>query len=140
MRLVGHGYFHKFIPFYRITLGWFVETMQMCSLLKTTFYGIVSAHLIKLAAMKICSILQDRSYNAPKTFHWQQFFSLVFAPIFDISINIHEYANEQNFILTHDIKIIVIYGITGAITSCHDDNFGLKFVYLRIFKIIYKPF
>ena len=56
--------------------------------------------------------------------------SLVFAHIFHISIIIHEYANEKSFILTHDINIFVIYGISGAITSCHNDSFGLKFVWI----------
>ena len=57
-------------------------------------------------------------------------FSLVFAPIFDISFNIHEYANEMSFILTHDINIFVIYGIACAITSFHIDSFGLNlFIY-----------
>ena len=43
-----------------------------------------------------------------------------FSPLcFDISINIHEYANEMSFTLTIDINMSVIYGITGAITSCH---------------------
>ena len=45
--------------------------------------------------------------------------SLVFATIFNISINIHEYANEKSFLLTHDINIFLICGISGAITSCH---------------------
>ena len=67
-------------------------------------------------------------------------FSLVFAPIFDISINIHEYVNEMSFILTHAINIFVINGITGAITSCHYDRFGLKFVYLWILKTIFSHF
>ena len=57
-----------------------------------------------------------------KPFNGNSFFFQVFAPIFDISINIHEYANEQSFILTHDIYIFVIYGNTGAITSCHNDS------------------
>ena len=61
-------------------------------------------------------------------------FPLVFAPIFDISINIHEYANEMSFIVTHDINIFVINGITGAITCCHNDSFSLKFVYIWILK------
>ena len=62
-------------------------------------------------------------------------FPLVFAPIFDISINIHEYANEMIFILTHDdINLFVINGITGAITCCHNDSFSLKFVYIWILK------
>ena len=56
--------------------------------------------------------------------------SLVFATIFNISFNIHEYANEKSFILTHDINIFLIYGISGAITSCHNDSFGLKFVWI----------
>ena len=60
--------------------------------------------------------------------------SLIFARIFDISINIHEYANEVSFILTHNIYIFVIYGITGAITSCHNDSFGPNFVYIGILK------
>ena len=60
-----------------------------------------------------------------------------FSPLcFDISINIHEYANEMSFILTIGINIFVIYGITGAITSCHNDSFFfcLRIVYLRILK------
>ena len=44
-------------------------------------------------------------------------FSLGFAHIFDISINIHEYANEMSLILTHAINIFVICGITGAINN-----------------------
>ena len=49
-----------------------------------------------------------------------------FLPLcFDISINIHEYGNEMSFILTISINIFVIYGITGAITSCHNDSFFL---------------
>ena len=81
-------------------------------------------HLIgpsdQLAAMKICPKMQKRSYNAPNlsmaiVFPW--FLSLCF----DISINIHEYANEMSFILTIGINIFVIYGITGAI-SCHNDS------------------
>ena len=58
-----------------------------------------------------------------------------FSPLcFDISINIHEYANEMSFISTSDINIFVIYGITGTITSCHNDSFDLKIVYLWILK------
>ena len=40
----------------------------------------------------------------------------------------------MRFILTDDINVFVIYGITGAITSSHNDSFGLKFVYLWILK------
>ena len=104
-----------------------VYIMQMCSLLRT-FYGVSFPHVTKLAAMKICPKMQERSYNAPKTFNSNSF-PLVFISIFDISINIHEYANLISFILTHDINIFVIYGITGAITSCHNYIFGLNFVY-----------
>ena len=57
-------------------------------------------------------------------------FSSGFRPYFDISIDIHEYANEMHFILTHDINIFVIYCITGAKASCHNDSFGQHFVYL----------
>ena len=64
-------------------------------------------------------------------------FSVFFAHIFDISINIHGYANEMSFILFHDINIFVIYGITGAITSGHNDRL---FVYLRILKPFFQPF
>ena len=69
--------------------------------------------------------------------------SLVFATIFNISINIHEYAYEKSFILTHDINIFLICGISGAITSCHNDSFGLKFVWIlnpfsAIFNVIIK--
>ena len=67
-------------------------------------------------------------------------FSLVFAPILDISINIHEYANEMSFILTHDIDIFVISGITGEITCCHNDSFRLKFVYIWILKPFFSHF
>ena len=66
-----------------------------------------------------------------------------FSPLcFDISINIHEYANEMSIILTIGINIFVICGITGAITSCHNDSFFLpencllmdfKAVFLNIF-------
>ena len=49
-----------------------------------------------------------------------------FLPVcFDISIYIHEYANEMSFISTIGINIFVIYDITGAITSCHNDSFFL---------------
>ena len=60
----------------------------------------------------------------------------LFLPLcFDISINIDEYANEMSFILTIVINIFVIYGITGTITSCHNDSFFcLKIVYLWILK------
>ena len=68
------------------------------------------------------------------------FVCLFFAHILDISINIHEYANEMSFILFHDINIFVIYGITGAITSGHNDRFGQKFVYLWILKQFFQPF
>ena len=61
-------------------------------------------------------------------------FSPGFRPYFDISINIHEYANEMRFILTHDMNIFVIYCITGAKASCHNDSFGQQFVYLWILK------
>ena len=44
-----------------------------------------------------------------RPFNGNSFFSLVFAPIFDISINIHEYANEMSFILTDDINIYLSY-------------------------------
>ena len=40
----------------------------------------------------------------------------------------------MSFILTHVINIFVKYGISGAVTSCHNDSFGLKFVYLGILK------
>ena len=63
-----------------------------------------------------------------------------FAHIFDISINIHEYANEMSFILFHDINKFVIYGISVAITSGHNDRFGQKFVYLWILKPFFQPF
>ena len=62
------------------------------------------------------------------------------APIFDISINIHEYANEISFILTHDINMFVIYGISGEITLCHNDSFGLKIVCLWILKPFFSHF
>ena len=49
-----------------------------------------------------------------------------FLPLcFDISINIHEYAYEMSFILTIDISVFVIYGITDATISCHNDSFFL---------------
>ena len=51
--------------------------------------------------------------------------------VFRINLK-HEYANEMSFILTIGINIFVIYGITGAITSCHNDSFFfcLEIVYL----------
>ena len=81
--------------------------------------------------MKICPKMQERPYNAPKTFQWQECFSPGFRPYFDISINIHEYANEMRFILTHDINIFVIYCITGARASCQNDSNGQQFVYFK---------
>ena len=68
-------------------------------------------------------------------------FSL-FSPLcFDISVNIHEYANEMSFILTIGINIFVIYDITGAITSCHNDSFFLpENCLLMDFKAIFNIF
>ena len=65
-----------------------------------------------------------------------------FLPLcFDISINIHEYANEMSFILTIGINIFVIYGITGAITSCHNDSFFLpENCLLMDFKAVFNIF
>ena len=63
-----------------------------------------------------------------------------FGGTWDISINIHEYANEMSFILTHYINIFVINGITGAITCCHNDSFSLKFVYIWILKPFFSHF
>ena len=84
--------------------------------------------------------VQERSFNAPKkTPFTGNSFSLVFARIFDISINIHEYANEMSFISIHDINIFVIYGITGTMTSCHNDSFRLKFEYLWGLKSFFQP-
>ena len=40
----------------------------------------------------------------------------------------------MSFILTHVINIFVKYGISGAVTSCDNDSFGLEFVYLGILK------
>ena len=110
----------------------------MYSLLKT-FSGIELGHLTKLAAMKIFPKMQERPYNTPKTFQWQKFFPPGFRPYFDISINIHEYA-EMCFILTHGINIFVIYCITGAKASCHNDSFGQQFVYLWILKPFFSHF
>ena len=65
-----------------------------------------------------------------------------FLPLcFNISINIHEFANEMSFILTIDINVFVIYGITDAITSCHNDSFFLpENCLLMDFKAVFNIF
>ena len=42
---------------------------------------------------EICPSFPERSYNPPKPFNGKSF-PLDFAPVFNIIINIHEYANE----------------------------------------------
>ena len=71
------------------------------------------APLTKQAAMKICPKMIERSYNPPKTFNGYSF-PLVFAPVFNIIIDIHEYANEikvsnrsmTSIYLSHDILLV----------------------------------
>ena len=54
--------------------------------------------------------------------------------MFNILINIHEYANETFIIYAHDINIFSLYCITGAVAKCDNDNLGLKLVYSWIYK------
>ena len=70
--------------------------MQMCKLLRIIFYGIKVVPLTTLAAGELISGMQDRSCNHPKPCNDHSFPSLF--KIFDIFINIHEYADEITFI------------------------------------------
>ena len=75
--------------------------------------------------MKICLTIKEDHITHQKPFNGNNF-SLVSPLLFDISINIHEYANEMSFILTQGINKFVIYGITGAETSRHNDSLIFK--------------
>ena len=72
--------------------------MQMCSLLRTIFYGIKVVSLTTLAAMRI----GFKNYKIDLVTHPKPCngysFSVVFSSIFGIFIKIHEYANEIIFI------------------------------------------
>ena len=80
------------------------------SLLRTIFQGISVVPLTKLAAMKICPRCKKDLIIHQKPFKGY-IFPLVFAPVFNIVINIHEYKNEIKFsnrsmtsiYLSHDI-------------------------------------
>ena len=66
-----------------------------------------------MAAMKICPKMQEGSYNPSKPFNGNSFL-LVFTPVFNIIISIHEYENEIKFsnrsmtsiYLSHDILLV----------------------------------
>ena len=82
--------------------------------------------------------MQDRSYNICNTLEWI-LFSPHFPSLFDIFINLNEYANEIFFLKRTRSSINLSYDITGSITKCHNDSLGLILVHLWIFKY-FSPF
>ena len=53
--------------------------------------------MVPLAATKICPKMQERSYNPPKPLMAIVSTGFQLVPVFNIIINIHEYANEIKF-------------------------------------------